>query len=82
MTVEEFLSEQHINSGIELAMIGFAKLKCKELLKIVAKRAKIVDGDGAVYQQPHVFYCNGEIYETMVDRDSILNAVDLDSFII
>lgn len=59
----------------------FLKLKCQELLEIVADKAKILDEDNDVYEQPHVFYCNGEEYKTWVDKNSILNAVDLDNFI-
>jgi hypothetical protein len=66
---------------IKQAMIEFAELKCKELLKIVAEKAKIKDENGYVYYQPHTFYCNGEKHETWVDKNSILNAVDLKEFI-
>ena len=62
-------------------MKEYAKMKCKELLEVVAKKAKIRDEDGDVYEQPKGFYCNGELYETWVDKDSILNAVNLDEFI-
>jgi hypothetical protein len=86
MTAEEFLeqvdkSDNDISSIIEKAMTGFAELKCKELLKIVAEKAKIKDEDNDTYEQPHIFYCNGEEYKTWVDKDSILNAVDLKEFI-
>jgi hypothetical protein len=58
---------------IESALIGFAELKCKELLEIVAKKAKIVENRSMV---------NGYDYtERWVDKDSILNAVDLKEFI-
>ena len=66
---------------IEEAMKEYAKMKCKELLEIVAEKTKIKDEDGDVYEQPKGFYCNGELYETWVDKDSILNAVNLDEFI-
>ena len=70
-----------IKEQIEKSKKGFAKMKCKELLEVVAKKAKIRDEDGDVYEQPKGFYCNGELYETWVDKDSILNAVNLDEFI-
>ena len=66
---------------IEKAMKEYTKMKCKELLEIVVEKAKIRDEDGDVYEQPKGFYCNGELYETWVDKDSILNAVNLDEFI-
>ena len=47
----------------------------------MAEKAKIKDEDGDVYEQPKGFYCNGELYETWVDKDSILNAVNLNEFI-
>ena len=66
---------------IEEAMKEYTKMKCKELLEIVVEKAKIRDEDGDVYEQPKGFYCNGELYETWVDKDSILNAVNLDKFV-
>ena len=66
---------------IEEAMKEYAKMKCRELLEIVAEKAKIRDEDGDVYEQPKGFYCNGELYETWVDKDSILNAVNLNELI-
>lgn len=47
------------------AMKEYAKYKCKELLEIVADNAKILYS----YSSPKV------------DKDSILNTVDLDEFI-
>ena len=64
------------------SMKEYTTLKCKELLEIVAKKAKVKNEDGKVYQQPHIFYCNGEEHKIFVDKDSLLNAVDLDSFIV
>lgn len=96
MTAEEFLQDSleishfyHdkyermccLSDDVQKAMIGFSKTKCKELLEIVAEKAKIVDEDNDVYEQPHVFICHGEEYKTWVDKNSILNAVDLDVFI-
>lgn len=40
-------------------MKDYARLKCQELLEIVAEKAKIIDEDNDVYEQPHIFYCNG-----------------------
>lgn len=54
---------------IESTLIGFAKLKCEELLKIVAEKAEVAQCE------------NNDYYEYEVDKDSILNAVDLNEFI-
>jgi hypothetical protein len=66
MTAEEFLLEHYINSGIgiEKAMIGFAKIKCKELLEIVVEKA----------------YAQVEYDCAAIDKGSILNAIDLETF--
>jgi hypothetical protein len=55
------------------AMVGYAQLKCKELLEIVAEKAEIVK---TVVQA-------GEYYDESfsVNKDSILNAVNLKEFI-
>lgn len=81
MTAKEFLEEREMyNPDIEDVVLEYTKLKCQELLEIVAKKAKIADEDNDVYQQPHIFYCKGEEYKTWVDKDSIINAVDLEKF--
>jgi hypothetical protein len=76
MTAEEYALENMQGCDlqeIESALIGFAELKCKELLEIVAKKAKIIESRSMV---------NGYDYtERLVDKDSILNAVDLKEFI-
>ena len=71
-----YIATQH---NIKKAMQEYAKQKCQELLLLVAEKARIIGEDGN--KQPYTFYCNGEEYEVSVDKDSILNAVDLDSFI-
>ena len=68
-------------SNIIDLMQEYARLKCKELLEIVAEKAKIKTENNLVYQQPYKFYCNKEEHSIFVDKDSILNAVDLNSFI-
>ncbi len=53
------------------AMIEFAELKCQELLEIVAEKAKTKTDDfGGSFR--------GDV---IIDRDSILNAVNLKEFI-
>lgn len=62
-------------------MIEYARIKCQELLEIVAEKAEIIDEDGDTYKTPHIFIHEGEEYKTWVDKESILNAVDLNKFI-
>jgi hypothetical protein len=88
MTAENFLQEHlevsHfyndkydkmccLSEDIQKAMKEYATLKCKELLEIVAEKAKIVK---TVVQA-------GEYYDESfsVNKDSILNAVNLKEFI-
>jgi hypothetical protein len=52
---------------ILMCMRDYAELKCKELLEIVAEKAEVRLG---------ISFCN-----YVVDKDSILNAVDLKEFI-
>lgn len=52
---------------IEEAMKEYASLKCQELLEIVTEKVKL----------EWIDYTNGEV---IVNKDSILNAVDLDKF--
>ena len=71
MTAEEYLEEMDkssndINDIIEEAMIGYARIKCEELLLLVAEKA----------------YAQVEYDCAVIYKDSILNAVDLDSFIV
>lgn len=73
MKAEEFFKEYLEFSGagnvdFELAevMRKYAKQKCKELLEIIAEKAEAT-----------IMY-DGEY--ASVDKDSILNAVDLDKF--
>ena len=73
MTAEEYMMENMQGADyqeIESALIGFATLKCQELLEIVAEEAEVKE----------YFELNYEWTYT-VDKDSILNAVDLDKFI-
>jgi hypothetical protein len=74
MTAEEYMMENMQGANyqeIESALIGFATLKCKELLEIVAEKT----------ETKTVGFPGLNIKTCAVDRDSILNAVDLDSFI-
>jgi len=88
MTAEEYMIENMKGADyqeIESALIEFATLKCKELLEIVAEKAKVKNT---------LYYSGQNNIETAFDfyseqdgrfeicKDSILNAVDLDSFIV
>lgn len=51
MTAEDYALENMQGTDlqeIEMALQGFAKMKCKELLEIVAEKAKITDFGYAV----------------------------------
>ena len=66
-----YIATQH---NIKRAMQEYARIKCKELLEIVAEKAEVEEVD----------YEDGQewIYYHKVNKDSILNAVDLDKFIV
>ena len=74
---------------IEEAMKEYAKLKCQELLEIVAKKA-MIETDNDCYGKMTVKSTYSTEREQgfsstttiSVDKDSILNAVDLDKFIV
>jgi len=62
-----------INQGaLEEALNSFAKLKCQELLLLVAEKAKVT----TIWEGN----TGSEYVDYDVDRDSILNAVDLETF--
>ena len=51
MTAEDYALENMQGTDlqeIEMALQGFAKMKCKELLEVVAEKAKIIDFGYAV----------------------------------
>ena len=54
------------------AMKEYAELKCKELLEIVAEKANLIEHED--YNYPNEYYVE-------IDKDSILNTVDLKEFI-
>ena len=79
MTVKEFLEEREMhNPDIEDVVSEYAKLKCQELLLLVADKAKVI---GEVEQNSDFNYVTPDDI-IIVDKDSILNAVELDSFTI
>ena len=78
MTAENYALENMQGTDlqeIESVLIGFAKLKCEELLQIVLKSAEIYIPDGAYMD----CYVNPDRIE--IDSSSILDAVNLDEFI-
>lgn len=62
---------------IEEAMQEYAKLKCQELLEIVAEKARVRDVQTFEIQDPHDLGCD---YRLEIYKDSILNCVDLENF--
>lgn len=78
MTAEEYAMENMHGADlneIESALIEFAKLKCQELLEVVAENVQL---------KQEIEYIHSSVgYGTVsvVDKDSIFNAVNLDEFI-
>lgn len=80
--------ETILNKGlyflIEEAMKEYAKLKCQELLKIVAEKAKIKRNhylnNQQLLSQAEEKTFNPYEYSYFISKDSILNAVDLENF--
>lgn len=81
MTAEEYLTQNTLESNdlyFRTKVVDiwtakeYARLKCKELLEIVAERVKAE----VLYE----WSANTVNEYAVVDKDSILNAVDLDSF--
>lgn len=93
MTTEDFLQEHleisHFYSDIyeetvcfskdvQKAMKEYTKLKCQELLLLVAEKVRIIeDGDVDNPYEEYFLDLGGSL---RVDKDSILNAVDLETF--
>lgn len=81
MTAHEFLDKEYFylildsrdtniySEDIGKAMADFAKYKCKELLEIVAEKA-----------DARMSYVAGGVNRALVNKDSILNCVDLENF--
>lgn len=71
MTAEEFIKyieeDGKYTFGYKECMQKFAKQKCKELLLLVAEKARID-------------FRNDKANDFGIDKDSILNAVDLEKF--
>ena len=73
----EFLSKY--SDDVQLAMQEYAKIKCKELLEIVVKEVRVRDIQTFEIQDPHDLGCD---HRLEVYKDSIMNAVDLENFVI
>lgn len=79
MTTQEFIEKNYPNGCgdwmLDTALQEYAKIKCQELLEIVAEKAKTK----SIY--PHYVINEYDEFEhTIVDKDSILNCVDLENF--
>lgn len=95
MTAEEFKKEwcngfSLDNDQIENLMKEYAKLKCEELLKIVAEKSEIIIEKRPQYGKSRKWQKvkKDELVDLLdyevshsVNKDSILNAVDLNEFI-
>ena len=79
MTAKEFLEEREMyNPDIEDVVLGYTKLKCQELLLLVAEKARIIeDGDVDNPYEEYFLDLGGSL---RVDKDSILNVIDLEKF--
>ena len=66
--------------AILLAMQEHTKIKCQELLEIVAEKAEIEKRYGEKNKTPTLI--NLVDSEPSINKNSILNAVDLDKFIV
>lgn len=101
MTVKEIISNKeesgfssgysmdlyyHTGEDIEEMLQEYAKLKCKELLLLVAKKALIreiyVSPVNGVETSRLSYAFGGENTDYSIDKDSIINAVDLETFIV
>lgn len=85
MTAQEFIEKNYHNGCgywmLDTALQEYAKIKCQELLEIVAEKAKVKGNWEYSGGSPKVLgsYSKRFVgYEA--DKDSILNAVNLDSF--
>ena len=67
---------------ILILMKSYAKEKCQELLEIVSEKAKTGCKTEYTGGTPNILGSYSKKISTCVDKDSILNAVDLDEFIV
>lgn len=78
MTTKEFLEQKdHLGIGfhnfeLEGLLLEYAILKCEELLSIVAEKASTLPA--TIYISP------GTPHTARLNKDSILNAVNLENF--
>jgi 2-iminoacetate synthase ThiH len=71
----------HTQRQIEKSMQEYARLKCQELLLLVAEKANL-SLNGEMASKTYSARVYNERIKLSVDKDSILNAVDLDKFIV
>ena len=83
MTIDEFVEKEYPYGCGEWmfkeALVEYAKIKCKELLEIVAEKAKVIQYSAYIDMPPEK-EIRGENFVIQVDKDSVLNAVDLENF--
>lgn len=93
MTAHEFLDKEYFylildsrdtniySEDIGKAMADFARYKCKELLEIVIEKAKVENECYPIIPNSieSIIYTHNE-GSFFINKDSILNAVDLETF--
>ena len=95
LTISHFYNDKYdkmccFSSDVQKAMKEYARLKCEELLKIVAEKAEVKVEKKSQYEKNRKWEKVKEDEEfdlfdyemrTSVNKDSILNAIDLNEFI-
>jgi len=86
MTAEDILnyneSQAYYNQNSDYrikSMKEYARLKCQELLEIVVEKAKIKEVDYIGEEEISEKFITKH-YSYTIDRDSILNTIDLEKF--
>lgn len=80
MTIQEFIEKNYPNGCsdwmLDVALKNFAVIKCQKLLLLVAEKAKT--------EKKYFPHELGGLHKQVgtVDKDSILKAVDLETFIV
>lgn len=71
------------SDDVQVAMQEYAKIKCQELLLLVAEKAMIdTEWEFITSESNALENYSKRMVNYKIDKDSILNAVDLNSFII
>jgi hypothetical protein len=85
MTAEEYfidwdLEHDYESGDVISIMKDYAKIKCQELLTIVAEKSKVIESTPYINYKPESMIKRGSNIIS-VYKDSILSAVDLNQFI-